>query len=578
MLTERENLEEVIKRGNPERFANQYDAFAFVRHPILKYRNQAKPGEIDKINDWGCTVSWPIGQPGAFPNHREDLIVMPDITHWKETVHAPKSIYPESEWEEFIEQAEKIDRKKQFVTAMEMPGVFELTHYLGEITRILTDFYEYPQEMKDLIKYITEWELNIAEGICTYIKPDAMFHHDDWGTNTSTFLAPDMFAEFFVDAYKQIYGYYHDHGVKYVVHHSDSYAETLVPYMIEMGINVWQGVMSTNDIPKMIDQYGDKITFMGGVDSTIVDVPDWNAEKIRAQVKNTCDENGPLSFIPCQTQGLNLTSYPEVYGEIGKAISEYSTEYFKTFDRKNFKDFSAEQEKIVVDTEAKPAEKADEAPAEGGSIFDEISEAVQHGKRKDVKALVQKAVDDGCSPEDILNKGLVAAMSIIGDKFSAGEVFVPEMLISARAMGAGTKVLKPYLTEEGTEPIGKAIIGTVKGDQHDIGKNLVRMMIEGKGFEVTDLGTDVPAETFVSFLQEHDDVDIVCCSALLTTTVPEINTTIKAIEEAGLRDQVKIMIGGAPVTQAYADEVGADAYTEDAGQAAGRAVELLSEK
>lgn len=156
MLTERENLEEVIKRGNPERFANQYDAFAFVRNPILKYRNQAKPGEIDKINDWGCTVSWPIGQPGAFPNHREDLIVMPDITHWKETVHAPKSIYPESEWEEFIEQAEKIDRKKQFVTAMELPGVFELTHYLGEITRILADFYEHPQEMKDLIKYITE--------------------------------------------------------------------------------------------------------------------------------------------------------------------------------------------------------------------------------------------------------------------------------------------------------------------------------------------------------------------------------------------------------------------------------------
>ena len=541
MLTERENLEEVIKRGNPERFANQYDAFAFVRNPILKYRNQAKPGEIDKINDWGCTVSWPIGQPGAFPNHREDLIVMPDITHWKETVHAPKSIYPESEWEEFIEQAEKIDRKKQFVTAMELPGVFELTHYLGEITRILADFYEHPQEMKDLIKYITEWELNIAEGICTYIKPDAMFHHDDWGTNTSTFLAPDMFAEFFLDSYKQIYGYYHDHGVKYVVHHSDSYAETLVPYMIEMGINVWQGVMSTNDIPKMIDQYGDKITFMGGVDSTIVDVPDWSPEKIRAQVKKTCDENGPLSFIPCQTQGLNLSSYPEVYGEIGKAISEYSTEYFKTFDRKNFKDFSAEQEKIVVDTEAKPAEKADEAPEEGGSIFDEISEAVQHGKRKDVKALVQKAVDDGCSPEDILNKGLVAAMSIIGDKFSAGEVFVPEMLIAARAMGAGTKVLKPYLTEEGAEPIGKAVIGTVKGDQHDIGKNLVRMMIEGKGFEVTDLGTDVPAETFVSFLQEHDDIDIVCCSALLTTTVPEINTTIKAIEEAGLLDLAKIV-------------------------------------
>ena len=210
------------------------------------------------------------------------------------------------------------------------------------------------------------------------------------------------------------------------------------------------------------------------------------------------------------------------------------------------------------------------------SIYDDISSAVQRGKRKEVGPLVEQAIAEGCSPEDILNKGLVAAMSVIGEKFSAGEVFVPEMLIAARSMNAGTKVLKPYLSEEGSEPLGKAVIGTVKGDQHDIGKNLVRMMIEGKGIEVYDLGVDIPAEQFVTFLQEHDDVDIVCCSALLTTTVPEINTTIRAIEEAGLRDKVKIMIGGAPVTQAYADEVGADAYTVDAGAAANKAVELLT--
>ena len=143
-------------------------------------------------------------------------------------------------------------------------------------------------------------------------------------------------------------------------------------------------------------------------------------------------------------------------------------------------------------------------------------------------------------------------------------------------MSAGTDVLKPYLAAEGTEPVGKAVIGTVKGDMHDIGKNLVRMMIESKGFEVEDLGVDVAPEQFVSFLQEHDDVDIVCCSSLLTTTMPEIKATIQAIEGAGLRDKVKVMIGGAPVTQAYADEVGADAYTEDAGEAAARAVELVS--
>ncbi len=209
------------------------------------------------------------------------------------------------------------------------------------------------------------------------------------------------------------------------------------------------------------------------------------------------------------------------------------------------------------------------------TILEDISSAVQRGKKKEVKPLVQQALDEGKEPTVILNEGLVPAMDIIGDKFSAGEVFVPEMLVAARAMAAGTQILQPYLAEEGSEPIGKAVIGTVKGDMHDIGKNLVRMMIESKGFEVTDLGVDVGPEQFVSFLQEHEDTDIVCCSALLTTTMPAIQATIDAIKAAGLRDSVKVMVGGAPITQAFADEVGADAYTADAGAAAVKAVELV---
>ncbi|MCI8451009.1 MAG: cobalamin-binding protein [Eggerthellaceae bacterium] len=209
------------------------------------------------------------------------------------------------------------------------------------------------------------------------------------------------------------------------------------------------------------------------------------------------------------------------------------------------------------------------------TIIEDIYSAVLRGKRKEVAPLVQQALDEGLGAEEVLNEGLVAAMSEIGERFSRNEAFVPEMLVAARAMSAGTEVLKPHLAEEGAEPVGKAVIGTVKGDMHDIGKNLVRMMIEGKGFEVTDLGVDVAPEQFVTFLQEHDDVDVVCCSALLTTTMPEIGATIRAIEEAGLRDKVKVMVGGAPVTQAFADEVGADAYTPDAGAAAARAVELV---
>lgn len=209
------------------------------------------------------------------------------------------------------------------------------------------------------------------------------------------------------------------------------------------------------------------------------------------------------------------------------------------------------------------------------TIIEDIYSAVLRGKRKEVAPLVQQALDEGLGAEEVLNEALVAAMSEIGERFSRNEAFVPEMLVAARAMSAGTEVLKPHLAEEGAEPVGKAVIGTVRGDMHDIGKNLVRMMIEGKGFEVTDLGVDVAPEQFVTFLQEHDDVDVVCCSALLTTTMPEIGATIRAIEEAGLRDKVKVMVGGAPVTQAFADEVGADAYTPDAGAAAVRAVELV---
>lgn len=210
------------------------------------------------------------------------------------------------------------------------------------------------------------------------------------------------------------------------------------------------------------------------------------------------------------------------------------------------------------------------------SIFDDISSAVQRGKKKEVTPLVQQALDEGCDPSDILNKGLVPAMAIVGDKFSAGEAFVPDMLVAARAMSAGVDFLKPYLSTSASEPIGKAVIGSVEGDMHDIGKNLVRLMIESKGFEITDLGVDVSAEAFVNFVKENPDTDIVCLSALLTSTMPSIDKTIQAFVDAGLRDSVKIMIGGAPVNQAYADEVGADAFTIDATAAAFKAVELVS--
>ena len=208
------------------------------------------------------------------------------------------------------------------------------------------------------------------------------------------------------------------------------------------------------------------------------------------------------------------------------------------------------------------------------SLLDEISEMLQKGKRKDVAKLCQQAIDEGIPAKDILDKGLLAGMSIIGVKFKANEIFVPQVLVAARALNAGSQVLKPYLAGEDAVARGKAVIGTVKGDLHDIGKNLVCMMFEGKGFEVIDLGVDVAPEAFVEAAIEND-AKIVCLSALLTTTMPAMETTIKAFEEKGIRDKVRIMVGGAPITQEFADSIGADAYTEDAASAAERAVELL---
>ena len=179
------------------------------------------------------------------------------------------------------------------------------------------------------------------------------------------------------------------------------------------------------------------------------------------------------------------------------------------------------------------------------SILSEMSEALQKGRAKLVKELVNKAIEEGYSAKEILENGLLPGMNVVGAKFKNNEVFVPEVLVAARAMNAGTELLKPLMNAAGMEPIGKACLGTVKGDLHDIGKNLVRMMLEGKGIEVIDLGVDVAPETFVQTAKEQG-CQIIACSALLTTTMPVMADVVKAAKEAGIRSQVKIMIGGAP--------------------------------
>jgi 5-methyltetrahydrofolate--homocysteine methyltransferase len=208
------------------------------------------------------------------------------------------------------------------------------------------------------------------------------------------------------------------------------------------------------------------------------------------------------------------------------------------------------------------------------TIIDELREAVVEGQAKAAVAKVQQGLAEGVEAGRLLREGLIAAMAQVGQLYEEGEIFVPEMLVAARAMTAALGVLKPHLVEEGVEAAGTVAIGTVQGDLHDIGKNLVAMMLEGSGFEIMDLGVDVPAERFVQAIREG--ANVVAMSALLTTTMTNMQATVNAIREAGLRDKARIIIGGAPITKAYADEIGADGYAVDASSAARLVREVLA--
>ena len=329
MLTKKQNLLETIRGGHPNRFVNQYEYLAFVlTDPFNLEDPYPEYGQHNITNNWGVTLSWPEGTPGPFPVHDDAHRLLKDITEWKKIIKAPNLIFPEEKWEMAIKEAEAVDRSDQFVAPMIAPGLFERLHYFMGMEDSLVNFYDEPEAVAELIKYLTEWELQYAETLCEHLHPDALFHHDDWGSQKSTFISPDMFGEFFVDAYKEIFGYYKSHGVELIVHHSDSYAATLVPHMIDMGIDIWQGVMTSNNIPDLIQKYGGKISFMGGIDSATVDHPGWTREEVKQEVRRACKEYGKLYYIPSASQGLNMSTFEGVYEALSEEIDNCSKEMF----------------------------------------------------------------------------------------------------------------------------------------------------------------------------------------------------------------------------------------------------------
>ena len=330
MLTKRQNFLETIRGGNPDRFVNQFEALSMIRaNPAsIKRRRPSKGGENVK-DDWGVTFSFPDNVPGPFPVLDDEHKLVKDITKWREVVHAPSLDFPEEMWQEFKEKyVDTIDRNEYFATVMVAPGMFERSHYLMGMEDVMLAMYTDPDEVKALLDYIADYEVEYANVVCKYFKPDALFHHDDWGSQISSFLSPEMFEEFIVPVYKRVYGAWKEGGVEVIVHHSDSFGANLVPYMIEVGIDVWQGCMTSNDVPALIEKYGGKMTFMGDIDNKAVDFEGWTQADCTKAALDSIKRCGDKYFIPCITQGGPGSLYNGTYKGLWDAIDQYNCQTY----------------------------------------------------------------------------------------------------------------------------------------------------------------------------------------------------------------------------------------------------------
>ena len=586
-MTPKEIFFELLKKdGRPERQLVQYEALQMaLGDPIGGYlHNGRRPGAT--VTDlWGTIIEWPADAPGSMPHVTEETKVIKDITRWRDYVHAPDIIAncsDEEAWAGFRSAVREKAGEERLVAGFMATGIFEQCHFLMPFQEVLTNLYDHPDEMHELIDYITDFRIGYVKHLIDNLQPDAIFSHDDWGTKDALFMKPDMWREFFKEPYRRFYGYIRSRGV-IAIHHADSYLVPIIDDMAEIGIQVWQGVLPENNIPALQKQLDGRMVLMGGIGAAI-DREDAGEEEVRSYVSKALNEYCPGGhFIPSITYGLSGTVYRHVDPWIDDEIRKYNEGcHIPRFNVKATASDITGGLALSKNVSGSPASASgstfSEAAVSEGSrtILDEISEALQEGSVDETVSAVQEALDEGISAQEILTDGLVRGMNQLGEDFSLGEVFVPEMLRAANCMSSATEILKPLLAAgSGEQAAGKVCLGTVRGDLHDIGKNLVRIMMEGSGLEVIDAGCDVSAEDFVQ-LAIDNDCRLIACSTLLTTSMGELERVVAEAVRRGIRDKVKILIGGAPVTQEYCDQIKADAYTPDAAAAARKAVQLLS--
>ena len=568
MSTPKEIFLELIRPdGQPERQLRQYEALHMcLTDPCNTYLRGNRKRGTTSVDRWGTTILFPEDAPGPMPDTREGLAVCPDITRWRETVHAPDLEAACTEgWETCRAEARAACGPDHLLAGFMGTGIFEQCHFLMGFEDTLTNLYAHPDEMHALIDYITEYRLTYVRMLIDNLQPDVIFSHDDWGTKNALFMKPEMWREFFKEPYRRFYGYIRSRGV-IAIHHADSYLAPIVEDMVEIGIQVWQGVLPENDIPALQQKLHGRLVLMGGMGAAI-DRADAAPEEIYGYAMDTLRRCCPGGhYIPSITYGLPGAVYPHVDEYIDRAIADYN----RALHVPRF-DLPSVPRRVRA---AAVRQETEGAAVENGDVLARLAAALEKGQQKKVLALCREALEQGRTPQEILSGGLIRGMNDLGEAFSANRAFVPEMLMAARCMTAALGELKPLMTGGNAKTVGRACIGTVRGDMHDIGKNLVKIMLEGSGVEVIDLGVDVTPEQFVE-TAKRQRCGVIACSSLLTTTMGEMRRVVTLAREAGIRDQVKIFVGGAPISQSFCDEIGADVYTEDAAAAARAAVSAL---
>ena len=569
-------LELLKKEGRPERLLDQYEALQMaLGDPVSRYLRAGQVRGSRTIDRWGVTILFPEDAPGTIPYHSEEATVLKDITRWKEVVHAPdiKNNCQEG-WEEYRKAQREKAGDRRLLAGFMGTGIFEQCHFLMGFEDTLTNFYEHPKEMHELIDYILSYRLEYVRMLIKGLQPDVIFSHDDWGAKNQLFMKPEIWREFFKEPYRKFYGEIRNAGC-IAIHHSDSYLVPILDDMVEIGIQCWQGILPENNIPEVVRHLDGRMIVMGGVGAEI-DRSDATEEEIREYMRRMLKQNGSLEhFIPSITYGLSGTIFKHVDPIIDEEIARYNNElHFRHYN------YPVTEKKYALSTgKNKSASHGEQKVSDSvrKSPLGKVADVLMKGNRNRMEKVCREALDAGYAPQEILNKGLITGMTEVGNAFSRGEVFVPEMLMSAKCMTTALNLLKPMLVADASASLGRVCIGTVQGDMHDIGKNLVKIMLEGNGFDVIDLGSDVPAETFVRTAKE-EKCDIICCSALLTTTIEEMRKVVEGCKAAGIREDVTIMVGGAPVTQDFCDSIGADIYTDDATAAAKAAVQAMENR